>query len=357
VTRHQVYYLWQKANAEIWQRDSDPLVSATMLLSEDSAYRDHHDVFTAGNLRALGFFASETIKQLLKSTTQLLMDSTFGTNSGGMDLFAVLAEIEGTGVPLAYCLVELLKPPQAKSAEKKPVRADPGAMTYIATIAASTIYMALFVSAQTVTQCSTMDCVLTDIGGSQLYMMDPGCQAVCLGGGNPSAGSECVGVQNLCVLNECEPAQTACCIGQNPCPQSCFDTLLACELDCNHRACLCDVKDLCVSGTTPCIKRANVQSECRKVLNDCRNNCDESSRDCRTGFVSVTEFDGSTTITATYADTSPCTNSGPKTSSCNYDLPRDKSTCQAQLRTFCAAAGNDCGGCCQDNYSRCQLVC
>jgi hypothetical protein len=102
-----------------------------MLLSEDSAYRDHHDVFTAGNLRALGFFASETIKQLLKSTTQLVMDSTFGTNSGGMDLFAVLAEVEGTGVPLAYCLVELLKPPQAKSAEKKPVRADPGAMTYI----------------------------------------------------------------------------------------------------------------------------------------------------------------------------------------------------------------------------------
>ena len=32
-----------------------------------------------------------------------------------MDLFAVLAEVEGTGVPLAYCLVELLKPPQAQS--------------------------------------------------------------------------------------------------------------------------------------------------------------------------------------------------------------------------------------------------
>ncbi|KAA8641710.1 uncharacterized protein ATNIH1004_011846, partial [Aspergillus tanneri] len=114
VTRHQVYYLWQKANAEIWQRDLDPFVSATMLLSEDSRYRDHHAVFTAGNLRALGFFASETIE------------------NGGMDLFAVLAEVEGTGVPLAYCLVELLKPPpQANPAQKKPIRADPGATTYI----------------------------------------------------------------------------------------------------------------------------------------------------------------------------------------------------------------------------------
>ncbi|KAJ5142546.1 uncharacterized protein N7515_001333 [Penicillium bovifimosum] len=36
VTRHQVYYLWKKANAEIRQPDSDPFASATMLLSEDS---------------------------------------------------------------------------------------------------------------------------------------------------------------------------------------------------------------------------------------------------------------------------------------------------------------------------------
>ncbi|KID82058.1 hypothetical protein MGU_10628 [Metarhizium guizhouense ARSEF 977] len=131
VTRHQVYYLWQKANAEIWQRDLDPFVSATTLLSEDSRYRDHHAVFTAGNLRALAFFASETIAKLRNAAPQLVMDSTFGTNSGGMDLFAVLAEVEGTGVPLAYCLVELLKPPQANPAEKKTVRADPGATTYI----------------------------------------------------------------------------------------------------------------------------------------------------------------------------------------------------------------------------------
>jgi hypothetical protein len=131
VTRHQVYYIWQKANAEIWQRDSDPFVSATMLLSEDRAYRDHHGIFTAGNVRALGFFAPEPIKRVAKSATQLVMDATFGTNSGGMDLFAVLAEIEGTGVPLAYCLVEILKPPQGNSSETKPLRADPGAMTYV----------------------------------------------------------------------------------------------------------------------------------------------------------------------------------------------------------------------------------
>jgi hypothetical protein len=41
-----------------------------------------------------------------------------------MDLFAVLAEVEGTGVLLAYCLVD------GKSAEKK-ARSDPAAMTSI----------------------------------------------------------------------------------------------------------------------------------------------------------------------------------------------------------------------------------
>ncbi|KAK9443862.1 ATP-dependent DNA helicase PIF1, partial [Metarhizium brunneum] len=131
VTRHQVYYLWQKANAEIWQRDPDPFISATKLLSENNGYRDHHSIFTAGNLRALAFFASEPIQKLRNTAPQLVMDSTFGTNSGGMDLFAVLSEVQGTGVPLAYCLVELLKPPQAQRVEKKTVRADPGAMTYI----------------------------------------------------------------------------------------------------------------------------------------------------------------------------------------------------------------------------------
>ena len=127
VTRHQVYYLWQKANAKIWKRDSDQLVSAAMLLSESSDYRVHHHVLTAGNLRALAFFAPQTTERLANSATQLVMDSTYGTNGAGMDLFAVLAEVEGTGVPLVYCLVE---PPQGNSVGKK-ARSDPGAMTSI----------------------------------------------------------------------------------------------------------------------------------------------------------------------------------------------------------------------------------
>lgn len=36
---------------------------------------------------------------------QIAMDSTFGTNNEGHELYAVLAAVNGTGVPLAYCVV------------------------------------------------------------------------------------------------------------------------------------------------------------------------------------------------------------------------------------------------------------
>ena len=37
------------------------------------------------------------------------MDATFGTNNSGMDLFSLLAEFDGTGVPLGYCFVETIQ--------------------------------------------------------------------------------------------------------------------------------------------------------------------------------------------------------------------------------------------------------
>ena len=52
------------------------------------------------------------------------MDATFGTNNAGMDLFALLAELDGTGVPLAYCFVETISAKQTRHSE-------PGALTAI----------------------------------------------------------------------------------------------------------------------------------------------------------------------------------------------------------------------------------
>ncbi|KAL1977328.1 hypothetical protein VTN31DRAFT_187 [Thermomyces dupontii] len=59
------------------------------------------------------------------------MDATYGTYNGGMDLFYVLAEVDESGIPLAYCLVEVTSPPQEDSSGKKSRRAKPGAIGYV----------------------------------------------------------------------------------------------------------------------------------------------------------------------------------------------------------------------------------
>ena len=52
------------------------------------------------------------------------MDATFGTNNTGMHLFAVLAEVDGTGIPLAYCFMDVFND-NCQGIR----RADPGATT------------------------------------------------------------------------------------------------------------------------------------------------------------------------------------------------------------------------------------
>ncbi|KAN0070534.1 hypothetical protein V8E54_011403 [Elaphomyces granulatus] len=61
------------------------------------------------NVRALAFYISDSINTLTWDSRGLAMDSTFGTNNGGLSLFSVLAEGDGTGAPLAYCFVEIFK--------------------------------------------------------------------------------------------------------------------------------------------------------------------------------------------------------------------------------------------------------
>ena len=45
---------------------------------------------------------------LIPSAKEVAMDGTFGTNHSGMDLFALLAEFDGSGFPLGYFFVETI---------------------------------------------------------------------------------------------------------------------------------------------------------------------------------------------------------------------------------------------------------
>src|SRR6516164_4784086 len=75
---------------------------------------------------ALAFYISDSVNALAHHTKELAIDATFGTNNMGMDLFVVLAEVDGTGVPLAYCFMDVFT-----DNSRGVRRADPGATTHL----------------------------------------------------------------------------------------------------------------------------------------------------------------------------------------------------------------------------------
>ncbi|KAI1000651.1 hypothetical protein K3495_g7545 [Podosphaera aphanis] len=105
IAEHQVYYQWRQANKSYWRRDNDPVLSAGILLEEN---RDmyHHRSISVANVRALGFYIRASIDALSGTTRKIAIDATYGTNNAGMELYAVLAELDGTGAPMAYLFVE-----------------------------------------------------------------------------------------------------------------------------------------------------------------------------------------------------------------------------------------------------------
>ena len=105
IAQHQIYYQWQQANKRNWRHDDNEFVSSTLLLGGISdKYR--HETFILSNLRDLGIYINASISSLALTTREIAIDTTFGTNNAGMSLFAVLAELDGIEIPLAYLFLE-----------------------------------------------------------------------------------------------------------------------------------------------------------------------------------------------------------------------------------------------------------
>lgn len=121
-TQSQIYYQWQQANSRTWRRDQDQFTSAMCLLKEG---HHQHREYISGNMRGLAVFIHDIIDVLASDIKELAMDATYGTNNAGMDLFAVLAELDGTGIPLAYCFIQTMPSEDGKCS------ATPGALTSI----------------------------------------------------------------------------------------------------------------------------------------------------------------------------------------------------------------------------------
>ena len=119
---HQVNYQWKQSNKNLWKRNDDQILSAGQLLDEHSKSY-HYDSFRVENCRALAFYFQTSIKSLARITKEVAIDATYGTNNSGMDLYALLAELDGTGVPLAYLFIKKESP--------KGTATPPGTLTQV----------------------------------------------------------------------------------------------------------------------------------------------------------------------------------------------------------------------------------
>ncbi|KAI0991125.1 hypothetical protein K3495_g17062, partial [Podosphaera aphanis] len=88
-------------NKRFWKHDDDQFTSSKILLEKlGDSYRC--EIFHEENINALAIYTNASIDALKRTTAEVAIDATHGTNNAGIDLYAVLAELDGTGVPMAY---------------------------------------------------------------------------------------------------------------------------------------------------------------------------------------------------------------------------------------------------------------
>ncbi|KAK9241628.1 hypothetical protein V1506DRAFT_556456 [Lipomyces tetrasporus] len=90
ITRQQVYNIWLSLTRKEWERDAA-------------------DDFRSAQLLSLGFITpcfSDSLKYDRAKITEVFIDSTFGTNKQGYELYCVLTEYDLVSLPLSYLLLD-----------------------------------------------------------------------------------------------------------------------------------------------------------------------------------------------------------------------------------------------------------
>ncbi|KAJ7208035.1 hypothetical protein GGX14DRAFT_567335 [Mycena pura] len=89
-----------------WKCDKAQLPSAAKLLTE---FPDEVDIFTPENVpedvQILCWGMKKIVTRLTARIVEIAIDATYGTNTGSLELYGVLAEHNNAGFPLSYCLL------------------------------------------------------------------------------------------------------------------------------------------------------------------------------------------------------------------------------------------------------------
>ncbi|KAK9427234.1 hypothetical protein V1505DRAFT_402664 [Lipomyces doorenjongii] len=106
--QQQVYNIWLSLTRKEWERDAaDDFRSAQLLLEGQDGYRLIEGLQEPGV--SLGFITlcfSDSLKYDRAKMTEVFIDSTFGTNKHGYELYCVLTEYDLVSLPLSYLLLD-----------------------------------------------------------------------------------------------------------------------------------------------------------------------------------------------------------------------------------------------------------
>ncbi|KAI9056968.1 hypothetical protein FKP32DRAFT_1584478 [Trametes sanguinea] len=102
-----VYYHWLLVCRQDWKLDPDPLVSARKFIQERGEhYRlKAFDLQEEPGTQAVAFYIQDFVESWAAHTQELAMDSTWNTNGGNFELFAAVADANGSGIPLAFMFI------------------------------------------------------------------------------------------------------------------------------------------------------------------------------------------------------------------------------------------------------------
>ncbi|CAK5273380.1 unnamed protein product [Mycena citricolor] len=123
---HQVYNHLLKLNSGSWRLDEDEEKSARFLIEKlcaerpDSAVLEHIELpdDPDDGYTAFAFGLPSLIKKWGGCVLELQLDSTFKTNKVGYECFAILGEVFGSGLPLAFLLIKSNGSPKPGSKER-----------------------------------------------------------------------------------------------------------------------------------------------------------------------------------------------------------------------------------------------
>ncbi|KAK9347859.1 hypothetical protein V1522DRAFT_447500 [Lipomyces starkeyi] len=108
ITRQQVYNVWLSLTKNQWERDNaDDFRSAQLLVAEQDGYRLIEELQEPGvSLAFITPCFSNYEKYNRGKMTEVFIDSTFGTNKHGFELYCVLTEYDLVSLPLSYLFLD-----------------------------------------------------------------------------------------------------------------------------------------------------------------------------------------------------------------------------------------------------------